>query len=308
MAGGRFEHHKLTPKPDEIYLANEAAAPATGALYKNFSPKLAAIWSMDGGYVLSGQYSQGFRAPPYSDVNIGFANTQAGYTSVANPYLRPEKSEGVELVWQRKLATGSWSVAAFDNRYRDFIENQMLNCPGDAACSDLVPLTFQSLNVSRVRIVGGELKFESMLPAQFVLRGALAYARGRKTDEGKPLDSVNPISGTLGLQQTIGAVKWELSTTFAQRKKAQDAEKQEASDQLKRQFLTPGYAVADLRVIWRYAKDSTLGIGVHNLFDRLYYHWSDVPVADIHVPDSQAGAERYSQPGRQYTISVQHAF
>lgn len=308
MAGGRFEHHKLTPKPDEIYLANEAAAPAAGARYKNFSPKLATIWSMGGGYALSGQYSRGFRAPPYSDVNIGFANTQAGYTSVANPDLRPEKSEGVELVWQRKLAAGSWSVAVFDNRYRDFIENQMLNCPGDAACSDLVSLTFQSRNVSRVRISGGELKFESMLPAHIVLRGALAYARGRKTDEGKPLDSVNPISGTLGLQQTIGTVKWEFSTTFAQRKKAQDAEKQEASDQLKRQFLTPGYAVADLRVTWLYAKDGTLGIGVHNIFDRLYYHWSDVPVADIHVPDSQAGAERYSQPGRQYTISVQHAF
>ena len=308
IAGGRLEDHKLTPKPDAIYLANEAAAPATGARFQNFSPKLAGIWRMDSGYALSGQYSRGFRAPPYSDVNIGFANLQAGYTTVANPHLKPETSQGYELVWQRRHAAGAWAITAFDNHYRDFIENQMLTCPGDAACSDLVPLTFQSRNVSSVRISGAELRFESMLPANFVLRGALAYAKGRKTDEGAPLDSINPASATLGLQHSVGAVQYELSATFAKGKNARDAEKQVDSDQLKRQFLSHGYAVADMRVIWRYAKGSMLGLSVHNLFDRLYYHWSDVPVADIHVADSRSGAERYSQPGRQVSLSVQHTF
>lgn len=308
LLAGRYERHKLVPETDPIYLTNEAAQSPTSATFKNFSPKVGGIWSFDAGYTLSGQYSRGFRAPPYNDVNIGFANMQAGYTAVANPDLRPERSQGLEWVWQRQANAGKWAISFFDNRYRDFIESQMLDCPSDPVCSSLVPLTFQARNVSRVRIYGGELKVAWRLADDLVFKGALAYARGRKLDEGKPLDSVNPLTGTVGFSHDIGAVRYELAATFARGKSERDAEKQTGSDRPRRQFLPGGYAVADFRLNWRYAKDSSVGVSVNNLFDRVYYHWADVPVADIHVPDSQAGALRYSQPGRHLALSILHAF
>ncbi|MFX9791817.1 TonB-dependent receptor, partial [Acinetobacter baumannii] len=68
----------------------------------------------------------GFRAPPYNDVNLGFTNLQFGYASVPNPDLRPETSDGYELGVRHAGAALHASLAAFHNRYRDFIESGVL--------------------------------------------------------------------------------------------------------------------------------------------------------------------------------------
>jgi len=302
IAAGRHENYRLTPKPDAIYLANEAAAPTIGAEFRNFSPRLGAIWRFGEGYAIAGQYARGFRPPPYDDVNIGFANLTAGYTAVANPNLREETSRGVELTLRQAAAAGAWSITAFDNRYRNFIDNVQLDCPSDPACSPLVPLTFQSRNIPKVRIYGLEAKLYRELQPGWAVRGALAYAHGRNVDSDAPIYSINPASGALGLVHTHGEFRSELATTFAAAKRQKDAVGSN------RQFLPHGYAVVDLRLAWNFAKNSQLAFGVYNVFDRLYYLWADVPVSDIHVPDSQAGPQRYSQPGRNYGLTLVHAF
>jgi hemoglobin/transferrin/lactoferrin receptor protein len=308
VAGARYEQHRLTPKPDAIYLANDAAAPARGATVDNLAPKLGAVWSLGGGYSLAGQYAHGFRAPPYDDVNIGFANLQAGYTAVANAALAPETSRGVDLVLRHADERGRWSVTLFDTRYRNFIENQQLDCPTDPACSTQVPLTFQARNVPSVRIYGLEAQWLHELRPGWAVHGSLAWARGRRTLTDEPLDTVNPASGALGVVHQRGPWRYELSTSFAAGQRDEDAEHHADTGQLKRQFLPTGYAVADLRVNWQFAKRSHLSLGVFNLFDQLYHQWADIPVADIHIPDSQAGRDRYSSPGRNVaiTLSIDH--
>lgn len=300
ILAGRYERYHMTPEPDAIYLANTAAAPATDALFYNFSPKLGAIWRLGHGYSVAGQYSQGFRAPPYDDVNIGFANQNANYTAVANPNLKAETSRGVELSLRFSGELASWSLTAFDNRYRDFIDSVQLACPGDPACSTLVDLTFQARNIPKVRIHGLEAKFSRDLLPGWTLRGALAYAKGRNRLTGEPVHSVNPASGNLGLTHTRGPLRLDVQTTFADRKREEDAEGSN------RQFLPGGYAVVDLRLTWNFAKGSHLAIGAYNVFDRTYYQWADVPVSDIHDPDSRAGPERFSQPGRNFAVTLFH--
>ncbi len=302
IAGVRYENYRLTPRPDAIYLANTAAAPATGAAFRNVSPKLGAIWRLGAGYALAGQYAEGFRPPPYDDVNIGFANLVGGYTAVPNPALKAETSRGVELSLRHLDSKGSWALTAFDNRYRDFIETIQLDCPGDPSCSALVPLTFQSQNTPKVRIYGVEARISRDLARGWAVRGAFSYARGRNVDTRQPVYSINPASGMLGLIHTRGKFRGEVSTSFATAKRAEDAQGSN------RQFLPRGYSVVDLRLGWKFAKDSQLAFGVYNVFDRLYYHWADVPVADIHIPDSQAGPQRYSQPGRNFALTLTYAF
>ncbi|MCK6407206.1 MAG: TonB-dependent hemoglobin/transferrin/lactoferrin family receptor [Rhodocyclaceae bacterium] len=301
IAGGRYENYRLTPKPDAIYLAN-SAEPASGAEFRNFSPKLGAIWRIGNGYAIAGQYAYGFRAPPYDDVNIGFANAAAGYTAVANPGLREETSRGLELSLRHSDDAGNWSVTAFDNRYTDFIERVQLDCPGDPACSPTYPLTYQSQNLPAVRIYGLEARFYREFLPGWIARGGLAYAHGRNLESDEPIYSVNPASGTLGLIHRRGQFRYEVSTTFAAGKKAEDAAGSN------RQFLPDGYAVVDLRATWNFARNSLLAIGVNNVFDRLYYQWADVPVADLHDPDSQFGQQRYSQAGRNFAVTFQAAF
>lgn len=308
IAGGRYEDYRLTAKPDSIYLSNPAAVPTTGAHFKNFSPKLGAIWEPGNGYVISGQYSHGFRAPPYDDVNNGFLNSTVNYTTIANPNLQPEISHGVDLVLRHVDEAGSWSVSIFDTRYRNFIENQALECPGDPACNPDGYSTFQSRNVPKVRIYGMEAQLARQLLPGWTVRGSLAYAKGKKTLTNEPLDSINPASGTLGLIRESGPLRYEVSSTFALAKYADDAERKDDSDALKKQFLTPSYAVMDFRMSWQFAKNSLFTFGAYNLFDRLYYQWADVPVSDIHDVDSQAGPQRYSHPGRNFAASLLHAF
>lgn len=307
IAGGRYEDYRLTTQPDSIYLANPAAVSTTGAHFKNFSPKLGAVWSWGHGYSVGGQYSHGFRAPPYDDVNNGFLNSSVGYTTVANPGLQEETSRGIDLVLRHADDAGSWSLTLFDTHYRNFIEGEQLACPGDPACvGDL--MTFQSRNVPKVRMYGLEGRLVRQLLSGWTVHGAVAYARGRKTLTNEPLDSVNPASGTVGLVRQKGRFRYEISSSFALAKHATDAAHAEDSMGLKKQFLTPGYAVVDLRLNWQFAKNSQLTFGAYNIFDKLYYHWTDVPVSDIHILDSQAGPQRYSQPGRNFAASLLYAF
>lgn len=301
IAGGRYDHYRLTPRADEIYLSGEGVEMPTEAKFSAFSPKIGAIWRLDGGYSLHGQYSHGFRPPPYDDVNIGFYNS-TGYTVVANPDLRPETSRGVELMLRHADTSGTWSVTLYDNHYTDFIETVGLDCPANPACSTEVPLTYQSQNLPKVRIHGLEARLAKEIAPGWAVRGSLAYAKGRNTVTQEPIYSINPVSGALALIHTRGAFRYEVATRFADGKKEADAE---GSSRL---FLPGGYAVVDARLSWTFAKNSAITFGVNNLFDRKYHEWADVPVSDIHIVETLGGPDRYSQPGRNYVVTLVYAF
>lgn len=94
------------------------------------------------------------------------------------------------------------------------------------------------------------------------------------------------------------------------RKHREDARRQQAGGTvLRRSFLTEGYGVLDLRAHWQFAKNGRLSMGAYNVFDRKYTHWADVPVFDpIHIAGSGTGPDRFTQPGRNYTINLSYNF
>lgn len=297
----RYDDHRLKPRPDQIYLSNPAAATPTTTHFTRLTPVLAAVWRFAPGYSGSVRYSHGFRPPPYDDVNTGFGN-QGMYIVISNPALRPETSRGVELSLRRQDAASDWTLTAFDNFYRDFIETAQLDCPADPACDPTYFMTYQAVNVPRVRIRGVEGRLAYRFADNWVLHGSFAYARGRDQDSGKPVATVNPLSGALGLAYERGDWLLAVDVSGAARKRASDARESN------RQFLPGGYGVVDVRLRWRFLPGGWLSVGVSNLFDRLYYHWADVPIADVHEPDSRAGPERYSQPGRKVAVSFGYEF
>src|SRR5690606_28450139 len=98
-------------------------------------------------------YAAGFRAPPYSDVNIGFTNVMFGYTAIANPDLRPETSDGFEAGVRYAGDAVHVALTGYHNRYKDFIESFRF-----VGVDDRGLMVFQSQNVSEARIQGAELK------------------------------------------------------------------------------------------------------------------------------------------------------
>src|SRR5690606_37089900 len=197
--------------------------------------------------------------------------------------------DSLEIGLHGKYAAGSFGLALFYNRYDDFIEQVTL--ASDPTGNNRT--TFQKQNLDRVTIRGAEARGEllldrvSALPAGSVLRGALAYARGKDEQSGQPLNSVDPLKAVFGLGYDApdGAFGGELVWTLVAAKERVD-ESQTAD-----QFEPAGYGLLDLIGHVRLGEGVSLNGGLYNLTDKQYWHWGDVRG----LSEEQPGLGRYSQ-------------
>ena len=86
----RVDHYRLDPEVDATFAEDNPGVAVDGLNSTSWSPKLGMIWRWNPSVSMFAQYAQGFRAPPYNDVNLGFTNLAFGYTSMPNPDLKPE--------------------------------------------------------------------------------------------------------------------------------------------------------------------------------------------------------------------------
>jgi len=297
VPGVRVDHYRLSPEADAIFSGDNPGIARASLRKTSVSPKLGMVWRFDEQWSLFAGYAHGFRSPPYNDVNLGFTNVMFGYTAIPNPDLKPETSNGLEL-GLRYLAPAAYvSLSGYWNDYRDFIESQRyvgINAQG--------LMVFQSQNIADARIHGAELKagvdFGELTPALagWSLRGAAAWSRGQNRTEDLPLDSVDPLRGTLGLMYDRDDWGVELAGTFARRKD------RVASDSA---WRPAGYGVLDLMAHWAFAPGATVNVGVFNLADRNYIDWSSLAST---LAASSTVLDRYSNPGRTLSASLSVAW
>jgi hemoglobin/transferrin/lactoferrin receptor protein len=317
VTGLRYDNYHLDPKPDGLFIDRNPGVASSGVRFDAFSPKASLIFDAGWGFSFVAQYSQGFRPPPYNNVNIGFTNVGLGYVAIPNPDLKPEIVRGVELSVRHHTDRGYAMFTAYDNRYEDFINPFItLDCPANPLCvsnPQYVPnrpnqnvgpylTTFQAGNLPRVRIYGFEGRLDQRLPWGFRLRGSFAWTKGRDLDSGLPIIQVNPPTGVLGLAYEHGPFRIEGLVTAAMRKTLKE------SRGVTRMIQPPAYSVVDLLAQWRFSPNGRLNVGIFNLFDKKYWHWADVPVQDVHVAETQGGPDRYTRPGRSFSISISHRF
>lgn len=288
----RVDRYELRPDIDTIFAEDNPGVAAADYDKTNVSPKLGAVWHFAHAWSLFGGYARGFRSPPYSDVNVGFTNLQFGYTAIANPDLKPETSDGFELGVRMVGERGYASLTAYDNRYQDFIESNRFVGINAAGLQ-----VFQSQNVADARIHGVELKAGVQLGGVsdaldgWSLRGAAAYARGENRSEGVPLDSVDPLTATLGLGYESDRWGAELAGRFV-------AGKDRVSDASL--YAQSGSGVLDVFAHWQFAPGATVNAGMFNLADRTYTEAGNVPL----VVATSGTLDRYTSPGRNLSVSL----
>jgi hemoglobin/transferrin/lactoferrin receptor protein len=258
------------------------------------SPKLGAVWHFAQDWSLFGGYQRGFRAPPYNDVNLGFTNLQFGYTAIPNPDLKPETSDGYELGLRFSHRAAYAQLSAYYNDYKDFIEsNRQVSAPPQTPL-----IVFQSQNVDKARIRGVELRggvdFGELAPALvgWSTRFAAAYSKGEDKTADRPLESIAPLTASLGIAYDREDWGVELAGRFARRK----TDLPEPA-----RFSTPGYGVLDLLAHWDFAPGAKFNVGVFNLGDKKYWDGADLPGA---ILASSAVLDRYTAPGRNVGASV----
>ncbi|RZI42576.1 TonB-dependent hemoglobin/transferrin/lactoferrin family receptor [Herbaspirillum sp. HC18] len=300
--GLRFDHTRLKPEVDALaqQTLTQLGRQVTEQSHSAVSPKLGAQWKFTPAVTGYGQIASGFRAPNYSEVNGSFRNSAQFYSVVPNPDLKPETSVGVELGTRLNLGSARAQFAVFDNRYKDFIETVMLACPGDPRCYSPTPAwrTNTSVNLSRVRIYGAEVRGNWDVAPGWRTDAALAFSHGTNEQTGQPLNSVEPARLTLGILRDAGSWGAEGRLRAAARKSRID-------DSAGTFFRTPGYAVADVAAWWNLARNVRVTASINNLFDRKYWLWSDIRQADAPNP---AGVDFYSQPGRKFNVALQADF
>jgi hemoglobin/transferrin/lactoferrin receptor protein len=301
VPGIRVDYYDLNPTADDIYSEDNPLSAPEGMEHTSISPKLGVVRRIGDSMSAYGQFAQGFRAPPYDDVNVGFTNLAFGYTAIPNPDLKPETSQGFEIGIRGGQGGNYYTIAAFHNDYEDFIESFVAT--GIDPESGL--LVFQSQNVAEARIYGAEFRggldfgsFAENLEG-WRLRSSIAWARGDDETADVPLNSVDPLKGVLGIGYASSSDRWgaELVLTVVDRKDRID-------DSAGPQFSSPGYEILDLLAHINLGQQATLRLGLTNLTDETYWEWSDVrgrPAGDPVI-------DRHSRPGRAASASINIRF
>lgn len=293
LPGLRFDRYELDPEVDAIFAADNPGIVPTGLSEQHVSPKLGALWQPLPAFAVHAQYAEGFRAPPYADVNVGFTNLQFGYSAIPNPDLKSETSHGVEIGIRNEGRFGYSDIVWFDNRYDDFIES-FVNIGFDANGIML----FQSQNLTRVRIHGVEWRgllelgeFGETLSG-FRLNAAIGGSAGKDLDTGVALTSIDPAKAVLGLSWNSADDRFgaQLIGTGVKRN-----EKAAAG-----QFQTPGYGLIDALARLRIGDHVDWHIGVFNLADRKYWLASSVRGRSA----ADAALDRFTESGRHVSTSV----
>lgn len=296
----RIDHYRLRPEVDAIYAEDNPRTQPVSLRETSVSPRLGWTYALGRGATLYAQYSHGFRAPPFEDVNVGLDLPLFATRAIPNPDLKPEKSDGLEVGVRAESGALRGTASAFYNRYRDFIESKV-NLGPDATGTTI----FQSQNRSRARIWGVEAAGTWDLGAPvpvldgYFLRGALWYGRGDDTVRDRPLNSVDPAKLVLGGGYAAASGRWGaalLTTTTA----AQDRIDEGATPLAR----APGWTTVDLDAWWRPVDALVLRVAVLNVGDRSYFEWADVRGKAATDP----ALELYRRPGRSFSASLTWEF
>jgi hemoglobin/transferrin/lactoferrin receptor protein len=291
----RYDSYRLAPSADGY-----SGGPVSTLSGDAVTPRLGIVWRASPAFAPYLQLARGFRAPTPDQVNNGFSNLASPqpYQSIGNPNLKAERARSVELGLRGTRGAWRWSAAAYDNRYADFISQQVVGGSGVPGS----PLLFQYVNLADARIRGWELRTAWQPVPAWTLNAAVAAARGDSEVNGvrAPLDTIDPLRLVLGAAWQTGA--WQLNADMrAARGKAPERTLPVNGQPA---YAPPGYAVLDVSARWRPRPGLTLSAGLNNVTDRRYTRWADVRG----LADSSPVKDAYTAPGRHAQVSMRVDF
>lgn len=298
--GLRFDYYRIAPSSSlnssQATRGQALNSPTTTDGYA-LTPRLGVVWSLHQMFAPYAQYAQGFRAPTPDQVNNGFRNLASGYTSIGNPNLKPEYAESIEIGIRGFDKNVSYSFSAFDNRYKNFISQQIVGGAGRPSN----PTVYQYVNLTDAHIQGVVARADWSFQKNWVLESGVAYMKGDSMIRGRkqPLDSIQPLKILVGLrydEATWGArADWVWNAAKSPSRIAQSSPEQ---------YATPAYGTLDLGWYWKPASNLTINANVNNAFDTKYWRWSDVSGLANNSPIKDA----YTAPGRNIQVSLRYDF
>lgn len=291
--GLRYDYYKFSPKRVSTGYVATYEELSDSAL----SPKVGMSWEVNPGFSLYGLYSHGFRAPKAGQINGSFSNGTS-YAYIGNSKLKSERSESLEFGLRGQVGGAKYSATAFHGEYKDFIQEAV----STGSCTlDSVTYTtcYQAQNLNRATISGFELRGDFALAKNWRVTAAYAHVEGRSVNGGTQdnLATVDPDKFVGSLQYTPAGT-WGLGGRMTAVDRKQNA--QSAAG-----VVPGGYTVFDLTGWYQPSKATQISVGLYNVFDKKYVRWADV--RDL-AASASGTVDAYTQPGRNFTISLTHSF
>jgi hemoglobin/transferrin/lactoferrin receptor protein len=299
-AGVRFDVYRLRAREDEIYREDNPSARPVDLDEQALAPKLAISYQLANSTNVFAQYAQGFRSPPFEDVNIGLEIPLFNYRALPNPDLEAETSDSFELGLRTSAAAWSATLSAHYTKFEDFIESRQ-NIGRDPVSGMTL---FQSRNLERARLYGIELattfdlqEWSPKLQGWSIALNA-AWSRGENTVTDQPLNSVEPLKANFIVDYDAhGSWGVRLAATAS-------ASKDDVADSPTPLFRTDGYLVFDAFTYISIAERGSLNLGLSNLTDERYIEWGDVRGRASDDPLIAYA----TNPGRNVSLTMSWAF
>lgn len=295
--GLRYDRYRFDPRRTGDYGQNGNPRILRRNDGDKLSGSLSLTWQAQAHTTLYARWAQGFKAPDANQLYTTFINTGVGYAQLGNPDLKPEESSGYEIGARLGGQRLGGHLSLFDNRYRHFIDTAPARAEDYGLPAGAFPYGVSALtNRDKVRIYGAEAASHWRFSPGWTLWGSLAWAVGQDRDNKRHLNSVAPLTGTVGLgyaHERHGATL--LLSAAKRRSKVADP----AQD-----FRSPGYGVVDFTAYWQPAplKGIRLQAGVFNLFDKKYWQTQNLP--DNTVRSARQPDDYYSEPGRSFRLAL----
>lgn len=273
--GLRYEHYRLRTREDELFELRYPNTEVTDLTHDAWLPKLGIVWPLSRQAEWFAQYARGYRAPPFSDVNIGLYYPQFNVLAIANPDLKAERGYAFETGIRGRSSVSEWSVVAYHNRYSDFIQSRA-SLGFDPSRGALI---FQSINRDKVVIEGIEASISYQLSDQWAASFSAEYSRGEDRQTGRHIADVAPPRAIAEVQYS--ANNWDARVVLT----AVRGQRELVDESDNPLYSAPGYATLDVLTRWYVNTDLNVSIGLFNLTDRQY--WRNSRVSGLAENDPQ---------------------
>ena len=328
IAGIRYDENNIDAYADDKWYASgstfltdreSAVGKPISKNYSNWSPSIAVIRNVNNNLNIYGKYSRGFRAPSWEDLNSSRISLSPNfsYTTVGNPNLKEETSDNFELGLKGRTRNSDFGISTFLNQYTNFLDKinktgnvvfYQVTDPFDvlgASFLGKMAVEYQTRNVFDVKIYGIEADYKYHFSERnkgLSFTASTSFVKGENETDNENLDSVNPFTAVTNINYIFPNNKFSLSltNTYVGVPKPSDSYKNPTNSRgqslAEYAYIPDSYFTTDLALDYKASERLNLDLGIYNIFDTVYYKWSDIRANGISGSDDIA-YQRYAQPG-----------
>jgi iron complex outermembrane receptor protein len=216
-----------------------------------------------------------------------------GRTYLGNLDLDSEVSHQISASASWQGAKWQVRLTPFYNRVSDYIQGTSSGRL-DPAGTDV--LQFQ--NLSEAELYGAEGSFGYRLTPQLIFHTTASYVRGRNLEDHDNLYRIAPLRGNVRLEHRLGGWQSRVEVEWAAR--------QDQTSSYNGEPETPGYALLNLEMGYRFSRHFVALLGVENVLDKRYADHlggiNRVTGSDVGVGERIPGAGRFAYVSAQLSF------